>query len=363
MLVAALVGLGAVALFAASQIARAVRAQRWWVRSVEGTNYFGRTTAEKRAFEAELRERTKPLVALGSVTARLTKPAPPNGAEARGITAPPQCRPEDFARAMSYAGDERDIFVATQMKCGTTWMQQIVYETLLRGLGDLSDSGKRHIYAVSPWIEASWAVPMDRAPLLGEHERRLIKTHMPTKLLPIRSQARYIYVTRHPAACFASVADFITMLMGPMAGSRETLLQWFLSERMWWGPWPDHVDGWWRASTEHRNVMFVHFEEMRADLGAVVDRVAAFLDISLNSAERAAVVRKSHFDYMKSHEERFTMAPPTPLGSETNFLRSGKADRHADVAAYENDRIAEFCRERLRSAAYPYTQFYPDLRR
>lgn len=350
-------GLVAVAIF----IVRAVRARRWWIHAIEGVGYFGLTTAEKRAFENDLRERTRPLVTLFTLVAKLKKPSPPVGVKMRGITAPPQCRAEDFHRAMHYQADARDVFVVTQMKCGTTWMQQIVYETLLRGRGDLSDTGSRHIYAVSPWIEASWAVPLDEAPRLGERGRRLIKTHMPAKLLPISEHARYIYVTRHPAACFASCADFVTMLMGPLAGSRETLLEWFTSERMWWGPWPDHVDGWWRASEAHSNVMFVHFEEMRADLGAVVDRVAAFLDVTLSSDERAAVVRKSHFDFMKQHEDRFSMAPPTPFGSEANFLRSGKIDRHADVLPYEKDRIAEFCRNRLCTASYPVARFYPDL--
>ena len=210
---------------AAAFVVHAVRAQRWWVQAIEGTKYFGLTSSEKRAFESEMKERTRSVVTLGTLVAKLKTPRPPIGVEVRGTTAPPQCRPADFARAMRYDADERDVFVATQMKCGTTWMQQIVYETLLKGQGDLSDAGSRHIYAVSPWIEASWAVPMDEAPRLGQGGRRLIKTHMPTKLLPISPRARYIYVTRHPAACFASCADFITMLMGPLMGSRAALLE------------------------------------------------------------------------------------------------------------------------------------------
>jgi hypothetical protein len=260
-----------------------------------------------------------------------------------------------------YRAGAGDVFVATQMKCGTTWMQQLVYEVLSRGRGDLGDAGGRHLYAVSPWIEASYSVRLEDAPRLGPSGRRVIKTHMPTRLLPIAPDARYVYVTRHPVACFASCADFVAMLAGPASPTRGKLLDWFCSERMWWGPWPDHVDGWWRAALAHPNVLFVHFEEMKADLTGTVERVAAFLDEPLSAEERAAVVEKAGFEYMKRHEERFTMSPPTPFQEGGSFLRSGRADRHGDADAGERERILAFCRERLRGAAYPAARFYPDL--
>jgi aryl sulfotransferase len=253
------------------------------------------------------------------------------------------------------------VFVVTQMKCGTTWMQQIVYEIAMRGRGNLGDDDGRHIYAVSPWIEASWAVSMEDAPRLGDRRLRLIKSHLPTKLLPIGGKGRYVYVTRHPVACFASCADFIGMLLGPLAPSRKALLDWFCSERMWWGPWPDHVEGWWQAARNHPNVLFLHFEEMRANLPATIDRVAAHLGVQLSPDERDAVVHKSEFEYMKAHEERFSMAPPSPFGETGDFLPSGRADRHADVLLPERARIIAFCRERLRGGSYPLARFYPDL--
>ena len=108
-------------------------------------------------------------------------------------------------------------------------------------------------------------------------------------------------------------------------------------------------------------MLFVHFEEMRANLPATVDRVAAHLGVRLSPEEREAVVRKSEFDYMKAHEERFAMAPPSPFAETGDFMPSGRADRHADVMLPERARIIAFCRERLRGASYPVARFYPDL--
>jgi len=341
-------------------LARLARFRSWYMAAVAGTGYFGRTAAERSAFAEEARTRGR---FAGCVLTRLKPvlPALPGRRRPGDVYAPVQCTDADFRRAMSYRPRRGDVFVVTQMKCGTTWMLQVAYETILRGRGDLGDAGARHIHAVAPWIEASWAVSMDEAPRLGEHGMRIVKSHMPAHLLPIGPDARYIYVTRHPFGCFASCVDFIHMLMGPLAPPLDVLLDWFCSDRMWWGSWPDHVEGWWRASERNANVLFVHFEEMRADLPAVVDRVAAFLGIELSAGERADVVRKSAFDFMKKHEERFTMAPPTAFATEGSFLKSGASARTGDVGPREQQRIAAFCRERLRNAAYPLGRYYPDL--
>ena len=109
----------------------------------------------------------------------------------RGVAGPSTaCSRELFERTERYRPDGRDIFVATQMRCGTTWMQQIVYEILSRGRGDLSDGGHRHMYALSPWIESFASVELEQAPRVGERGLRIIKTHMPTRLCPYSEQAR-----------------------------------------------------------------------------------------------------------------------------------------------------------------------------
>lgn len=91
--------------------------------------------------------------------------------------------------------------------------------------------------------------------------------------------------------------------------------------------------------------------------------VASFLETPLTPAERDAVAEKSSFAYMKAHEERFEMAPPSPFsGPESSSLKSGRGDRHSDVGAAERARILAFCRERLAGSPYPAGRWYADLR-
>jgi len=352
----------ALVLGVAASALRGWRFGRWYSRQTDADAYYRRPSAEREVFRRELAVRSGWLARLGELTARVRPPRRLPGTRFRDVDGPPQCR-GGFERAAAYRPQAGDVFVATQMKCGTTWMQQVVYEVLSHGRGDLSDAGHRHLYALSPWIEASFSVRMDDAPRVGERKQRVIKTHLPVTLCPYGEEARYVYVTRHPVACFASCVDFVRMMAGPFTPDLPHLVDWFCSDRMWWRSWPEHVDGWWRWSVSRPNVLFVHYEEMLADLPAAVDRVAAFLDVSLDAAARAAVVEKSGFEYMRRHEERFEMSPPTPFSvrGEVSFLRSGSAERDRDVGPAERERILAFCRERLRGAAYPAERFYADL--
>jgi hypothetical protein len=169
-------------------------------------------------------------------------------------------------------------------------------------------------------------------------------------------------VARHPVACFESIVDFVRLLGGPLAPPRAWLLDWFLSDRMWWQSWPENVESWWRLAQTRDNVLFVHYEEMLADLPRVVQQVAALLGVDLEPSELGEVVRKSGFDFMKAHEEVFEMSPPTlPQGlSEGAFLQRGTLDRQEAAAPSERARIMAFCRTRLAGSTYPFDRFYPD---
>lgn len=342
-----------------SGVATFVIALRRTQAETTGNRYYGRPVEERAALKRRIFRRGRRLAPIVGLLARLPDRLPT--VEYAGLGAPfSGASPTSLAAAMQFVPDPGDVFVATQMKCGTTWMQQVVYETMLRGHGDFGDAGHGHLYATSPWLEATFGVSMQDAPRLGAERWRLIKTHMPADRLKYSPDARYVYVTRHPVACFESIVDFVRLLAGPLAPSREWLLDWYLSDRMWWRAWPENVESWWRLAQAHDNVLFVHYEDMLADLPRTVDRVAALLGVELAPSERDAVVRKSGFDYMKAHEEVFEMSPPSMLQglSEGAFLKLGTLDRQNEASRPERARIMAFCRERLAGSTYPFERFY-----
>jgi hypothetical protein len=321
--------------------------------------YYGQPFSRRQEIKNQMAARGRQLLPLFRLFA-LLPPSVPN-VRFRGMDTPLTATDKSsMRRAAEYVPDSKDVFVATQMKCGTTWMQQLTYEVLMRGLGDFSDAGHGHLYATSPWIEATFGVPMGDAPRLGPEGIRLIKTHLPADRCPYSPHARYIYVTRHPVACFASTVDFFRLLGGVLCPPREWLLDWYLSDRMWWRSWPEHVDGWWRWAQQYPNVLFVHYETMLADLPGTISQVAAFLNVTLDAAQHAEVLRKSGFAFMKAHEERFEMAPPSLLSelATQSFMPGGTRDREREGVSEERQRILLFCRERLENGAYPLQRFY-----
>ncbi|MGH7476893.1 MAG: sulfotransferase domain-containing protein [Longimicrobiales bacterium] len=333
----------------------------WEDRRTRGLAYYGLEPAARDRFKRTLRLHATLLYPILSLLGRFSSFTFERSSFTHAEVAGPKgtCSAESFARAERYRPAAHDIFVVTQMKCGTTWMQHLVYEVLQRGAGDLVESG-RALYAVSPWLEGLKSVPVEAAPLIGsERPSRVIKTHLPTRLCPFGPTARYIYVARHPVSCFASCADFLATNTGALGPDLAQLESWFCSEEMWWGPWPEHVAGWWQRARQSENVLLVHFEEMKADLAGVARRVAAFLGMStLTDDEIGAVVRKCSFDYMQRHRTTFEMHPPHILATHADLFVRGTADRHHDVPGDLRRRILTWCADALEDSDYPLERMY-----
>lgn len=337
---------------------------RWHRNQTRGDRYFSRNLAERRAFERRLRPIAQLLVPPLQLLrpGRFTKRFP--AFRYKGVAcATALTSSAAFERAEHYPAGRDDIFIATQMKCGTTWMQQIVFEILHHGAGDLTDTGYRHMYALSPWIETSprASVALEKAPFISRYHKRLVKTHLPASLCPYSPEAKYIYVARHPVSCFASCQDFIHMLGGPFCPDTPHLVDWFCSDDMWWGAWPDHVAGWYDQSRQSSNILFMTFEDMKDNLAGCVQRVADFLGITLTPDELAQVVYKSSFAWMSEHEELFAMSPPSIFSVSANslrFMQTGNKQRDSALRDADKQRIMAFCTERMKGRSFPFERYY-----
>ena len=174
-----------------------------------GTAYYALKRSERERVRRFMRSHSYLVTPLLKFSSLFRKKSIPSF-EYKGFHGPlVTCSRDSFEKAHSYQADENDIFIATQMKSGTTFMLQVIFELLQKGQGDLSDQGFKHLHAVASWIEARYTVDIHDAPEIAD--RKIIKTHLPFELVPFSEKAKYIYVIRDPASCFASVLDYLKL--------------------------------------------------------------------------------------------------------------------------------------------------------
>lgn len=338
---------------------------QWSDLQTRGARYYARSQAWRRRYKGLLRIHAallSPILALLGTVSRSR--FSDRCIRYAGIAGPAgACSAESFKRAADYAPRSQDVFVVTQMRSGTTWMQHLVYQVVTRGMGDLTASGTA-LNAVSPWLESIRTIGVHEAPLVGiELPRRIVKTHLPVALCPFDQQAKYIYVARHPLACFASCVDFVRNNLQGFAPNWEECARWFMSdELMWWGNWVSHVGPWQRRAAREANVLLVRFEDLTDDLATQAQRLATFLGVEpLSGPELASVVNKCRLDYMRGHADEFEMHPPHLLQSANPFFRDGGKDRARAVPPEIARQILDWCRAACADRGIAIDCLYPDL--
>ena len=265
----------------------------------------------------------------------------------------------------TYLPDEHDVVVATYDKSGTNWMMQIVHQVATHGHGSFA-----HIHDVAPWPDApggpEQGVALDEPTWRGAATgQRPVKTHLPRGRTPLSDAARYVVVVRDPKDVAVSGYHFIRdVLLGPLMPRPATWVDQFLGEqgmRPSLGPWPAHVDGWWRE--RHRpNVLVVRYEELKADLPGGIRRVAQLMGVTLDARSAERVRANCTFEAMRAIADRFSLGPFTPLGEPGGrMIRRGGAGTSGELlTAEQRRRIDDHCERALArlGSDFPYAELY-----
>ena len=249
---------------------------------------------------------------------------------------------EGFESGQRYRAAPGDIFVATYPKCGTTWMQYIVY-LLLHGAEPLPAGGR--LDAVFPHLEEVGAEAVGVLPV-----PRLIKTHLPFERTPWHAGARYIYVARNPFDCAVSFYHHTRGFVRHYDfadGTFDEFFECFIRGEVDFGDYIDHLAS-WLPHVHDSNVLFVTYELMLAGPSAVVAAVGAFLGgsaaaVAANPALVARVVAASRFDSMSRDQRRWSSERPANM---PEFVRKGVV----------GDWTRQFSREQARRLAARFAE-------
>ncbi len=212
--------------------------------------------------------------------------------------------------------------------------------------GSLSD--------LSPWLDWLIAPRADvYARLAAQDHRRFIKTHTPLDGLPADPGVTFIVTGRHPLDMAVSLYHHGANLnreriraltgeptLGPIAANRPPLHQWLLG-------WIDqdvdprtsldslpgvfwHLsDAWNRRTTQ--DVVLLHYDDLVADLGAQMRRLADRLEISVAAERWPALIEAATFSRMQAKADSIAPGPSGILKNPTDFFRRGSSGAGAET--------------------------------
>ncbi|XP_070394639.1 amine sulfotransferase-like isoform X3 [Dermacentor albipictus] len=175
-----------------------------------------------------------------------------------------------YRSALGYKPRADDVFIVTFPKSGTTWTQQIGY--LILHDGSPAPDGM-DFFKTMPFLEMFGAEDVEKMKRPG-----LIKTHLPYNLVPKSPSAKYVYVCRNPkdvcVSFFYHTKGFVAYDF--VDGKLEDFFDVFVQGATDFGEYFDHVLSWY-AHRSDSNVLFMHYEDIKADPKNHVLKLAAFL--------------------------------------------------------------------------------------
>nr|XP_014342706.1 PREDICTED: sulfotransferase 4A1 isoform X1 [Latimeria chalumnae] len=209
--------------------------------------------------------------------------------EYNGVRLPPFCRGK-MEEIANFPVRENDIWIVTYPKSGTgliTPAGEVLY------LSTEQADRLPHLGLI-PTLEG----PLPGGKMVKElTSSRLIKSHLPYRFLPTDlhdGESKVIYMARNPKDLVVSYYQFHRSLRTmSYRGTFQDFCRRFMNDKLGYGSWFEHVQEFW----EHRmdsNILFLKYEDMHKDLGALVEQLVRFLGLSYDKAQLEAVVEHCH---------------------------------------------------------------------
>ncbi|XP_017979818.1 PREDICTED: cytosolic sulfotransferase 15 [Theobroma cacao] len=263
-----------------------------------------------------------------------------------------------------FKAHDTDIFLITAPKSGTTWLKALIFSVVNR---------KQFPHTQSPLLATS---PHDLVPIIefsiySENQTldlgngnfpspRIFATHTPYGTLPssiLKSNCRIVYLCRNPLDQFISDWHFIVNNFPRKEDfkpfSIEEGFDRFCKGIHAFGPFWEHVLGYWKMSLEHpEKVLFLKYEDLKKDITSNLMKLADFLGYRFSEEEiRQGVVEEisklCSFETLKTVEVNMTGERPDGLKNSA-FFRNGKVGDWVNfISPLMADRMKQLSEEKL----------------
>ncbi|OWM90053.1 cytosolic sulfotransferase 15-like [Punica granatum] len=196
---------------------------------------------------------------------------------------------------------DSDVLIVSKPKSGTTWLKSLAFSALYRAQFNPSEANANHPllysnpHALVHFLEQKYrGQPAGQVPdLTGFANPRLFATHVPYDSLPEsihRSHCKVIYICRNPLDVVVSLWHFVAQVdAGDRAGgwsSMEEFFDNFCQGIDGYGPFWDHMLGYWKASQERpEKVLFLKYEDLKEDTAGNLKRISEFMGVPFSEEE------------------------------------------------------------------------------
>ncbi|CAM4714354.1 unnamed protein product [Leuciscus chuanchicus] len=267
---------------------------------------------------------------------------------------------DNWEKVKNFQARPDDILIATYPKAGTTWVSYIL-DLLYFGKDAPERQTSLPIYMRVPFLESCFQVIQSGTELADNlpTSPRLIKTHLPVQLVPKsfwEQNSRIVYVARNAKDNAVSYFHFDRMNMGePEPGDWNTFLQKFMEGKNVFGPWFDHVSGWWEKKQTYSNLLYLFYEDLVEDTGREVERLCSFLGLSTSVEEREKITKGVQFDAMKQNKMTNYSTLPVMDFKISPFMRKGKVgDWKGHFTVAQNEQFDEVYKQKMKNTTVKF---------
>ncbi|KAK9283606.1 hypothetical protein L1049_011856 [Liquidambar formosana] len=199
------------------------------------------------------------------------------------------CQPNEIQTIMTiqqhFQATDTDIILAIIPKSGTTCLKALAFAIVNRKSFLVA---KKHPLLASnphdlePFLKYKLYANNQLPDLSGLPSRRIFATHIPFASLPESmkmSNSRIVYLCRNPFDTFISSWHFLIKVRPESLGLFliEEVFEMFCDGVVGFGPFGDHMLGYWKESLESpHKVLLLKYEDMKEDITLHLKRLANF---------------------------------------------------------------------------------------
>ncbi|KAM3378442.1 cytosolic sulfotransferase 15 [Capsicum galapagoense] len=214
------------------------------------------------------------------------------------------CQPKEIRSIIStqkhFIAQDSDLILATIPKSGTTWLKALMFAIVNRNKFSVQHNNN-HIqhpllthnpHELVPFLEYKLYADSNSLPdLTMLPSPRLVATHVPFGALPDSSKTsrcKIVYICRNPFDTFVSIWHYLEKIrpesLGPLP--LEEAFDLYCRGIIGFGPYWDHMLGYWKESIEKPNkVLFLKYEDMKVDACNQLKKLGEFLGFPFTEEE------------------------------------------------------------------------------